>query len=170
MNAAEPLQSPIPRNWSGDKGPSALTVGRSCADDEGMFSGDDGYQAALSHAECVELLRTKSVGRIGLSASSLPVVVPVRYVVHEDRIVLGAERDSRVAMATRDAVVAFEVDDFDHAVDSGWVVMVQGLARELDGDTPVDPAGLVAGWADCATAQCFAVPMEIVSGRRLGTL
>lgn len=137
------------------------------ADDQGMFTDHVG-QAPLSHDECVELLRTKSVGRIGLSSASLPVVVPVRYVVDDDRIVLGAARHSRVAAATRDAVVAFEVDHFDPEVDAGWVVMVQGLARELNGDSPVDPAALVAGWADGAPAQCFAVPMEIVSGRRLG--
>jgi hypothetical protein len=38
-----------------------------------------------------------------------------------------------MAAATRDAVSAFEVDEFDHGMDAGWSVMVQGFAREVRG-------------------------------------
>jgi hypothetical protein len=47
-----------------------------------MYSDHHGLEL-LSEEECVELLRTKTVGRIGLSASSLPFVLPVRYVVDD---------------------------------------------------------------------------------------
>jgi nitroimidazol reductase NimA-like FMN-containing flavoprotein (pyridoxamine 5'-phosphate oxidase superfamily) len=133
-----------------------------------MYSDHAGLEL-LSAEECLDLLRTRSVGRIGLSASSLPFVVPVRYVVDEDRILMRAGRDTRMAAATNDAVVAFEVDEFDQDLDAGWSVMVQGLAREVTATTLVDPAAeaVLSSWVGSAPARCFSIPIEIVSGARL---
>ena len=99
-----------------------------------MYSDHHGLEL-LSAEECIELLRTKTVGRVGLSASSLPFVLPVRYVVDDDRILMRTGQDTRMAAATSDAVVAFEVDEFDDDMDAGWSVMVQGFAREVVGST-----------------------------------
>ncbi len=136
-----------------------------------MYSDHAGLEL-LSAEECIGLLRTRSVGRIGLSASSLPFVVPVRYVVDEDRILMRTGRDTRMAAATSDAVVAFEVDEFDHDMDGGWSVMVQGLAREVTGTPTVDPAAeaVLSSWVGPAPARCFSIPIEIVSGARLHPL
>ena len=97
-----------------------------------MYSDHHGLEL-LSQEECVQLLRTKTVGRVGLSASSLPFVLPVRYVVDDDRILMRTGESTRMAAATSDAVVAFEVDEFDADMDAGWSVMVQGFAREVRG-------------------------------------
>ncbi len=136
-----------------------------------MYSDHAGLEL-LSAQECIDLLRTRTVGRIGLSASSLPFVVPVRYVVDDHRILMRAGRDTRMAAATSDAVVAFEVDEFDHDMDAGWSVMVQGLAREVTATALVDPAAeaVLSSWVGPAPAQCFSIPIEIVSGARLHPL
>lgn len=141
------------------------------ADDGPMYSDHPGLEL-LSSQECIELLRTKTVGRIGLSASSLPFVVPVRYVVDDDRILMRTGQDTRMAAATSDAVVAFEVDEFDHDTDAGWSVMVQGLAREVSGLVRVDPAAdaILSSWVGQMPARCFSIPMEFVSGHRLHSL
>ncbi len=133
-----------------------------------MYSDHHGLEL-LSPPECVELLRSKTVGRIALSASSLPFVVPVRYVVDQDRILMRTGQHTRMAAATSDAVVAFEVDEFDQALDAGWSVMVQGLAREVADDDRVDPDAeeILSSWVGHMPARCFSIPMEIVSGQRL---
>ena len=132
-----------------------------------MYSDHAGLEL-LSAEECLDLLRTRSVGRIGLSASSLPFVVPVRYVVDEDRILMRAGRDTRMAAATNDAVVAFEVDEFDQDLDAGWSVMVQGLAREVTATTLVDPAAeaVLSSWVMSMTRVCSA-PLSATSDRGL---
>lgn len=126
----------------------------------------------LSAHECIELLRTKSVGRVGLSASSLPFVLPVRYVVDDDRILLRTGHGTRMAHATRDAVVAFEVDEFDHRAAAGWSVLVQGFAREvLDGPPPGTAAErILSSWVGPMPASCFSIPIDVVSGQRLSTV
>lgn len=121
----------------------------------------------LEIEECLRLLRSKSVGRLGLSAGSLPIVLPVRYVVDDDRILLGTGRDTRMAAATSDAVVAFEVDDFDSDAMTGWSVMVQGRARELADGSDCAAAAAWSSWIGGAPARCVCIPMEIISGQRL---
>ena len=133
-----------------------------------MYSDHHGLEL-LSQAECVQLLRTKTVGRVGLSASSLPFVLPVRYVVDDDRILMRTGESTRMAAATSDAVVAFEVDEFDADMDAGWSVMVQGFAREVRGGVSVGPDAeeILSSWVGPMPARCFSIPMEIVIGQRL---
>ena len=133
-----------------------------------MYSDHHGLEL-LSQAECVQLLRTKTVGRVGLSASSLPFVLPVRYVVDDDRILMRTGEATRMAAATSDAVVAFEVDEFDVDMDAGWSVMVQGFAREVLGGVRVSPDAeeILSSWVGPMPARCFSIPMEIVIGQRL---
>ncbi len=155
-----------------DQGPLALMREHRSVDHGPMYSDHHGLEL-LSAEECVELLRTKTVGRIGLSASSLPFVLPVRYVVDDGRILMRTGQDTRMAAATRDAVVAFEVDEFDHGMDAGWSVMVQGFAREVrGGEARVSPGAeeVLSSWVGPMPARCFSIPMEIVTGQRLNPL
>lgn len=114
------------------------------------------------------LLRSKSVGRIGLIIASLPAVFPVNYVVFDDLIVVRTRRGSLIASATRNDVVAFEVDDFDADSGAGWSVMVQGLARELSdiGDIERARDSGLAHWLDSRGSRHFSVSLDVVSGRR----
>jgi nitroimidazol reductase NimA-like FMN-containing flavoprotein (pyridoxamine 5'-phosphate oxidase superfamily) len=123
----------------------------------------------LSAEECVALLRTKSVGRLGLSASSLPFVIPVRYVLDRDRILMRTGRDTQMASATDGAVVAFEVDEFAEGLDEGWSVLVQGFAREVLSGAEVDPATdeVLRSWVGPMPARCFSIPTDVISGHRL---
>lgn len=151
-----------------DKGPLALLHAQSRVDHGSMYS-DHHALELLSQEECIELLRSKTVGRLGLSASSLPFVLPVRYVVDRDRILMRTGQDTRMAAATSDAVVAFEVDEFDPTLDAGWSVLVQGFAREVRGGAEVDPDAeqVLRSWVGPMPARCFSIPMEVVTGQRL---
>lgn len=125
----------------------------------------------LTEQECRELLASRTLGRVGLSAKSLPFVVPVRYVFDGERILMRTGRDTNMAAATSGAVVAFQVDDIDERIGSGWSVQVQGLARELPGPLPSvgDLDRALGAWLGDSPAVCFSIPAAVISGQRLGS-
>ena len=83
----------------------------------------------LDTAECLDLLASVSIGRVIFTARALPDVVLVNFVLHERMIVVSTTRGSKLFAAVRNAVVAFEVDDFDTETWTGWSVTVVGRAR-----------------------------------------
>jgi nitroimidazol reductase NimA-like FMN-containing flavoprotein (pyridoxamine 5'-phosphate oxidase superfamily) len=83
----------------------------------------------LDTAECLRLLATVSIGRVIFTARALPDVVLVNFVLHEGMIVVPTTSGSKLSAAVRNAVVAFEVDDFDTETWTGWSVTVIGRAR-----------------------------------------
>ncbi|MET9340797.1 MULTISPECIES: pyridoxamine 5'-phosphate oxidase family protein [unclassified Nonomuraea] len=89
----------------------------------------------LSHEECMRLLPSRPIGRIVFTDRALPAVQPVNFCLDGEDIVIRAAAGSKLAAATRRAVVAFEVDDFDSKERTGWSVTVVGPARVAD-----DPA------------------------------
>jgi uncharacterized protein len=123
----------------------------------------------LDRAECLRLLETAPVGRIGVGIGGLPAVLPVNFTVVGDRIVFRTVPGTKLDAATAHAVVAFEVDDYAADGSSGWSVMVQGLCAEV-----VDPAerALLAAsplraWAfDDAATRFVRIDLSFVTGRR----
>jgi len=61
----------------------------------------------------------------------LPSIVPVNYLLDEDKIVIRTDAGSKLAAALRGAPVAFEVDGVDETHQVGWSVVVRGRAEEV---------------------------------------
>src|SRR5690348_15001388 len=93
----------------------------------------------LDRDECLRLLTTATLGRIGISSGALPVILPVNFRLVGDAIVFRTAPGTKLDAATRGAVVAFEVDDMDPIEHTGWSVMVTGVARPV-----TEPAALAA--------------------------
>ncbi len=134
--------------------------------------GADGLHE-LTAAECLALLPTVPIGRLVHTARALPAVTPVTFVLGRDGIFL---RTSAAGTGLRAAqggvVVAFEVDEFDRELRTGWSVVVLGHAREVH-----DPAVLaevarlgLEPWAGGDREHVVHVSLEVVSGRRVGQL
>ena len=93
----------------------------------------------LSDDECLELLRSRSVGRLGFNVGSLPFVVPVTYRLVEAQ---GTTPGAWIALRTRPGNtidqaadnVAFEIDNVDMHHQDGWSVLVRGVLHEIDPD------------------------------------
>ena len=126
----------------------------------------DGLEV-LERAECLRLLDSAAVGRIGTSSGALPVVLPLRYALDGDSIVVETGRGTTLDFATTGSVVAFEVDNLHERGHCGWTVMVTGVAEEIhdDGEVarvcrllPEDPDGL--------DRRFVRISSELVSGRR----
>jgi uncharacterized protein len=90
---------------------------------------DDGLPIFLDDAECRRLLATVALGRLGFTDGALPAILPVPFAVYEGHVVIPAREGSPVVAAVRGAVVALEVDRFDHVTETGWSVTVVGPSR-----------------------------------------
>jgi nitroimidazol reductase NimA-like FMN-containing flavoprotein (pyridoxamine 5'-phosphate oxidase superfamily) len=122
----------------------------------------------LDEDDCLDLLRSTSVGRIGLSMGALPVVLPVNYVVDSGRIIIRTGFGSKLSAALRNAVVCFEVDCIDPATETGWSVLVTGTARELQGAEAAHAATLrLRPWSPQVGDHLVAIGIELISGRSI---
>lgn len=85
----------------------------------------------LSDQECLRLMGTQALGRIGVTVDVPPVGLPVRQQLFDGQIVIQTERDTRLACATTSgAVIAFEVDEINEG-GLGWSVAFTGIASEI---------------------------------------
>jgi uncharacterized protein len=87
----------------------------------------------LTVPECRELLTRHHFGRFGFmdAVGVLPSIVPVNYLLNNDRIVIRTDAGSKLVAALRGAPVAFEVDGVDQDHQVGWSVVVRGRAEEI---------------------------------------
>lgn len=121
----------------------------------------------LDHDECLRLLGTATLGRVAVSSGALPTVLPVNFRLDGERILVRTARGTKLDAAVRNAVVAFEVDDFDPLYHSGWSVVVTGVAREVTSAGELDRLPSVARWAPCGDPRVMAISVDLVSGRRI---
>lgn len=123
----------------------------------------------LDREECLRLLRTATIGRLGITVRALPVVLPINFRLVGDRIVFRTGVGTKLDAATCNAVVAFETDDIDPFAHSGWSVVVTGETREIT--DPEELAQLCAAniprWAPSADGRVVEVSTTMISGRRI---
>lgn len=123
----------------------------------------------LSREECLALLRTVPVGRLGLSMSALPVVLPVSFVVDGERLVIRTGRGTKLEAALGGAVVAFEADHLDTEAGEAWSVLVRGSAAVLHDETGLPELDDLERnlWVAGPDDQLVAITTDLVSGRRV---
>ncbi|MEU8326158.1 pyridoxamine 5'-phosphate oxidase family protein [Nonomuraea sp. NPDC048881] len=109
------------------------------------------------------------IGRIVFTDRALPAVQPVNFCLDGERVVIRTSIGSKLAAATRQAVVAFEADEFDPAMRTGWSVTAVGHARAVT--DPAETARLAAlplsPWAPGSRDHYIVVDAEQLSGRRI---
>ena len=128
---------------------------------------DEGLEL-LTEAQCAELLRAASVGRVGVTINCLPVILPVNYTYADGDVLFRTGEGTKLDAATRGAIVAFEVDAYDADAHSGWSVLVIGRSTVVD--DPAEQAQAtrdVAPWAGGTRTNCVRLHPELVTGRRI---
>jgi nitroimidazol reductase NimA-like FMN-containing flavoprotein (pyridoxamine 5'-phosphate oxidase superfamily) len=131
---------------------------------------EDRSLEVLDEAECLALLHTAVIGRVAFTEGALPAIQPVSFRLQDGHVLIPTRPGSKVAAASRGAVLAFAVDDVRVADRTGWDVTVVGPARVIS--EPRDVAALDHadghGWPD-AGARCYvAISVQLVHGRRVG--
>ncbi len=90
------------------------------------------YLRELGPDECMELLRSQAVGRIGFDTPHGPQVLPVNLVVHGDAVYVRTSPYGQLGRFSRGTKVALEVDSVDLEHFEGWSVMVTGPATMVE--------------------------------------
>lgn len=123
----------------------------------------------LDRDECLRLLGQATLGRVGVTIGALPSVVPVNYRIVGDEVVILTGAGTKLDAATKNAVVAFEVDDMDPIEHTGWSVMVTGMAREVVDEEEIAELTRrpLPHWAPGGRERIIAISTEIASGRRI---
>jgi hypothetical protein len=123
----------------------------------------------LARDECMLRLRARGVGRIGVAAPDGVAVFPVNYAVAEDAVIVRVRRGGVIDAATRDAVVALEIDHADSQYHEGWSVLVQGRCTQVDDPAELDALAQVPlePWGDAARDVCLRIALDSVTGRTI---
>ena len=123
----------------------------------------------LSRKECLRLLASVPVGRIGLTIAALPALLPVNFALLDGDVVFRTVDGAKLHAATVGRVLAFEADGYASNGRSGWSVLVQGVSRLVTDPTELHRAlqATVEPWAvDGAADQIVRIPSTVVSGHQ----
>jgi uncharacterized protein len=115
------------------------------------------------------LLDQEVIGRVVYTDAALPAAQPVSYLRDGEEVIFRTSGDSKLAAATRHAVVAFQADQIDSHTHTGWSVLGVGHAYEV-----TDPHRLTAltprlpgpRTPDRST-HTIAIPLQQLTGRQL---
>lgn len=123
----------------------------------------------LDRTECLALMGSVPLGRLVFTDRALPAVQPVNFVLDGDEVIIRTSSGSKLAAATRRAIVAFEADDFDDDHATGWSVTIVGRAIQIS-----DPVRLrqvlrlpLEPWSPGARDHFISVSTDQVTGRRI---
>ncbi|SEF17588.1 pyridoxamine 5'-phosphate oxidase family protein [Jiangella alba] len=123
----------------------------------------------LGRSDCFALLRSVPIGRIVFTEAALPAIQPVNFVLDGDDVIIRTGMGSKLAAATRSAVVAFEADEYDEDALTGWSVVLVGRAEAVVDEAErreLATLGLTP-WALGERPHYIRIRPEIVRGRRI---
>jgi uncharacterized protein len=130
-----------------------------------------GTLAPIDEAEAWQLLGTTTVGRLGFTTDEGIVILPVNFIVHEERIYVRTEHGSTVAaLAGGRDDVAFEVDYHSDLNQFGWNVLVHAQAAEADPDEAeraIASSTRLGPWAPGDRTLVIALTPGSITGRRV---
>ena len=124
----------------------------------------------LTPAECWDLLRGTSLGRVVFTMHAMPAIRPVNHLIDGRTIVIRSHLGSAITgHASRDgAVVCYEADDIDPERHTGWSVIATGIARLV-----TDPGAVsryqrsLEPWVARPMDQVIAITPETITGIQL---
>ena len=124
----------------------------------------------LPRNECLHRLAGESLGRLGVKLGAQLSILPVNYVLRDERIVIRTEPGSKLSAAIMGTRVAFEVDAVELGEASGWSVLVNGRASEIRDHAGLEQAQRleVSPWAPGVRPRFVEIRIDQISGRSFG--
>ncbi|MFN8052572.1 MAG: pyridoxamine 5'-phosphate oxidase family protein [Acidimicrobiales bacterium] len=114
----------------------------------------------IPEAQCWDLLRSVSIGRLALSIAALPTILPVQYFVEGDELAICLGHHTISERAVNDAIVAFSADSI-LANTTGWSVQAMGTSRMAGSRHERSDCGQPSG------GQIVRLQPAVVSGQRV---
>nr|WP_090280531.1 pyridoxamine 5'-phosphate oxidase family protein [Mycolicibacterium komanii]CRL76641.1 pyridoxamine 5'-phosphate oxidase-like protein [Mycolicibacterium komanii] len=123
---------------------------------------------SLNRRQCLDLLQGVRVGRLVFTEDALPAVQPVNFRLWRDDVVIRVAGGPKLAAATDNQVVAFQADELDADLRTGWSVTVVGHAEPMtDVDELLEVAGtFIQPWVDGRRDHFVRIRTEKMTGRR----
>jgi nitroimidazol reductase NimA-like FMN-containing flavoprotein (pyridoxamine 5'-phosphate oxidase superfamily) len=124
----------------------------------------------LDETQCLALLGTVSVGRVGITSDALPAILPVNFVLHGRDILFRTVPGTKLRAAVTGTVVAFEADQLGSATTESWSVLVRGVALEVTDPTQRAELDKLPhdSWAfDGGADHLVRIPAVMITGRRV---
>jgi nitroimidazol reductase NimA-like FMN-containing flavoprotein (pyridoxamine 5'-phosphate oxidase superfamily) len=127
----------------------------------------------LDRAEAMRLLASVGHGRVVFTRQALPAIRPVNHLVDDGRVIVRTRLTAKVSIAVQShnssgVVVAYEADDLDPQQQTGWSVVVTGLATTItDPDEVARYEQLLHPWVNMATDTVIAIEPAIITGIRI---
>jgi nitroimidazol reductase NimA-like FMN-containing flavoprotein (pyridoxamine 5'-phosphate oxidase superfamily) len=123
---------------------------------------------ALDRRQCLDLLTGVRVGRLVFTEDGLPAVHPVNFRMKRDDVIIRVAGGGKLAAAQQNSVVAFEADELDADLRTGWSVTIVGTAHPI---TDIDELTEVSGtfvepWVDGRRDHFIRIEAQKMTGRR----
>jgi nitroimidazol reductase NimA-like FMN-containing flavoprotein (pyridoxamine 5'-phosphate oxidase superfamily) len=124
----------------------------------------------LGRDECLALVSTQRLGRLGVVVDGSPLVLPMGFVLEGETIVLQTNQGAKTLHAPLTSV-SFEVDHVDWEQGVGWSVLIQGTGEDIS--TAIDERSeglrsLVAhSWAPPPADRWLTIIPRTITGRRV---
>jgi nitroimidazol reductase NimA-like FMN-containing flavoprotein (pyridoxamine 5'-phosphate oxidase superfamily) len=101
------------------------------------YSTDHAGLEILPLDQCLRLLDSVPVGRVGFIADGQPVILPVNHVVDGHNVVFRTAWGSKLAATEGQNLATFEADHYDEQTRSGWSVVATGRAEVVKAEADV---------------------------------
>ncbi|MFL0446717.1 pyridoxamine 5'-phosphate oxidase family protein [Corynebacterium xerosis] len=122
----------------------------------------------LSGEESLELLATKTFGRLVVRRKDDMDLFPLNYLVHEGEIYFRTAEGSKLFSLTLNNDVLFEADNVDGDSQEAWSVVVKGTARTLTSNAEIEAADQLPlkPWLPTLKYNYVVVSPNEISGRK----
>jgi len=126
----------------------------------------------LGTNECLELLRSQRLGRLGVIVETKPEIFPVYFSVDDDGSILFRTGPGTKLAGALAGPVVFEVDHLDSATGTGWSVVIHGRAHGLAGSASLAAASRLQALGDVTPIgshrpHVLSLTPAVISGRRI---
>ncbi|OBB76747.1 pyridoxamine 5'-phosphate oxidase family protein [Mycolicibacterium monacense] len=122
----------------------------------------------LNRRQCLDLLEGVRVGRLVFTEDGLPAVHPVNFRMKRDDVIIRVAGGAKLAAANKNMVVAFEADELDPDLRTGWSVTIVGTAHPIsDVDELVEVSGtFLEPWVEGRRDHFIRIEAQKMTGRR----
>jgi nitroimidazol reductase NimA-like FMN-containing flavoprotein (pyridoxamine 5'-phosphate oxidase superfamily) len=127
----------------------------------------------LGRDECLVLLATERLGRLGVVVDGVPLVLPMQFVLDGETVVLLTNKGTKTFHVPLTSV-SFEVDSVDWEKGVGWSVLVQGFGEDIS--TSIDEQSehlrslVTHSWAPPPADRWLKIIPRTITGRRIRTV